>query len=572
MAILERPWRWIRAGQPSHIQPTTPAEQAIVIPLGDINGDGYADWISGVEDNVGSLRDLQIAGRFSDLAAVGRYDVQVGDVIPASYARVYFGGPDAIDGMMPGQTQPTRLMLPAPLLTDSLGLTRCHIASGDFNGDGVSDVAVSFAWNLGGKYFGPPLFVPQGIGTYLLWGFGPDHQDYDRWFGTVDVVAQAETYIDANGRVSSAGDYNNDGFDDLLIAIGDVEVLPTVVWPRRVLLFHGRDDDRWREVAGRRFMLDVDPSDPDAVELINSMIQNDTGLPGRVDGLWHIASDVMEPQNHAGLGSLYYGDDLTQTYETGGSASAGWLTLPEINLGGVQSASLSFSYLLYTDMGGGMARPNGDWARVLVSVDGGEYRLLDHDMLNSGNAVLVDAAVKAFNGRREFTGGIAAAGSLADWSNNWRRANMPLPADLMGHEVRLRLEFDTVDGLENGLTGWRVDDIVVRQTTLTADNADLTLTRDGTLNVTGLVDLDVRGIGDFNGDGFDDFAALERYAGAGRANRQARSCITDATRARLRDPQKARSRLACPHAWTRSSRRPTPTVDSRASPWDRAAT
>src|SRR5262245_49502503 len=134
--------------------------------VGDVNGDGYDDFLVG-------------AFRYPEIASVGQ-------------AYLYFGGP-SIDSV-------ADLVLPAP--PGGAGWFGVSVASaGDFNGDGHPDfiIGAEQAGNEGKAfiyYGGPSLdatpdFTLTGESTGALIAFG--------------------------ASVASAGDVNEDGFDDVIV-------------------------------------------------------------------------------------------------------------------------------------------------------------------------------------------------------------------------------------------------------------------------------------------------------------------------------------------------------------------
>jgi hypothetical protein len=125
-------------------------DRPVMIPLGDINGDGYQDFIGAVRDN-GSQ----------------------------SLAYVYFGSPDLTAAslqrytctlMLPAQvSQLTPALLtnavtfaPASLISQPTTLGSQTILRNDFNGDGLSDMALAVSGNYGTN--------ATTAGVYLLLG------------------------------------------------------------------------------------------------------------------------------------------------------------------------------------------------------------------------------------------------------------------------------------------------------------------------------------------------------------------------------------------------------------------
>ncbi len=134
--------------------------------VGDVNGDGYDDLLVG-------------AFRYPEIASVGQ-------------AYLYFGGL-AIDSV-------ADLVIPAP--TGGMGWFGVSVASaGDFNGDGYPDFIIG-AQQAGyeGKafiYYGGPSLDAT-----------PD----------VTLIGESTGSLTAFGAsVSSAGDVNGDGFDDVIV-------------------------------------------------------------------------------------------------------------------------------------------------------------------------------------------------------------------------------------------------------------------------------------------------------------------------------------------------------------------
>ncbi|HEV8320446.1 MAG TPA: VCBS repeat-containing protein [Myxococcota bacterium] len=143
-----------------------------VAPAGDVNGDGYDD--------------LVVGAYFNDAGGTS-----------AGRAYVYFGGPAATfdsvpDGTLTGQ---------AP--TDQLGISVAP--AGDVNRDGYDDVVVGAYLNdAGGTDAGRAYVYLGGAGA----SFDPTPD------GTLTGAAAGDNF----GRsVSSAGDVNGDGYDDLTV-------------------------------------------------------------------------------------------------------------------------------------------------------------------------------------------------------------------------------------------------------------------------------------------------------------------------------------------------------------------
>jgi hypothetical protein len=135
-----------------------------VASAGDVNGDGYADIILGAYGYPGGVNQ-------------GR-------------AYVYYGGPNP-------DSSPDLVFTGRP--TDNC-LGQVVASAGDVNGDGFSDLLV-----------GAPGNSSWAGRAYIFYG-GPQADD------TPDVVLSGEAPYDAFGvSVSTAGDVNGDGYDDVII-------------------------------------------------------------------------------------------------------------------------------------------------------------------------------------------------------------------------------------------------------------------------------------------------------------------------------------------------------------------
>ncbi|MEG4101036.1 FG-GAP repeat protein [Microcoleus sp. Pol17_C1] len=163
------------------------------LATGDFDNNGYDDLAIGVSgenvgasDNAGAVNVLR--GSASGITATGNelWHQDVGTVDGAAEADDRFGG---------------------------------SLAAGDFNNDGYDDLAIGVSGeNVGASYDAGAVNVLRGSSALLtdnnneLW-----HQDV----GTVDGVAETN---DRFGGSLAAGDFNNDGYDDLAIGVSGENV------------------------------------------------------------------------------------------------------------------------------------------------------------------------------------------------------------------------------------------------------------------------------------------------------------------------------------------------------------
>jgi Ca2+-binding RTX toxin-like protein len=187
-------------------QSSSSEDQSVAIPLGDINGDGYADFISSVRDSLGTPIDLIRAPS----------GVHPASVIASTVATIRLGSG--------GET--LSLKLPAPVTEASrFGSLAILSSPGDLNGDGLADIAVAVSLQPGSpEDLSSRQFLHEGV--YILFGRGD-------WPATVDLVADADVLLgDFNPGVplfiDSAGNMNGDPFDDLLVSTGGEDPLVQV--------------------------------------------------------------------------------------------------------------------------------------------------------------------------------------------------------------------------------------------------------------------------------------------------------------------------------------------------------
>ncbi len=145
-------------------------------PAGDVNGDGYDDWIVGAYGN--------------DAAGVD-----------AGAAYIYFGGP--------GADAVADVVLTGASAGDNFGFA--VRTAGDMNHDGYDDVVVGARYGDGGA---------SSSGTAYVF-FGGASMD-----ATPDLILAGEASGDYFGcSVSTAGDVNHDGYADVIV--GASQALPT---------------------------------------------------------------------------------------------------------------------------------------------------------------------------------------------------------------------------------------------------------------------------------------------------------------------------------------------------------
>ncbi|KKK79262.1 hypothetical protein LCGC14_2835270, partial [marine sediment metagenome] len=239
-----------------------------VVSLGDINGDGRADFVAALKNNLSELTP--------------EYDgTNEENFLAPSRAYVHFGTDVIEDATLDENV--LVLKLPAPLNTTSAYGTKAVIGSpGDYNGDNINDIAVAIYGEDSAAGF-------QYQGVYLIFGqAGP-------WSGEVDVVEDADVVIRGTSgdlSVASAGDVTGDGIDDLLISDRATGT---------VYLFYGRS--AWPSLLGRTDLFVADFSTPWGTPSMDGFVL------GGDPGWWHVTERRDLDGGHSGPHSLYYGTE-----------------------------------------------------------------------------------------------------------------------------------------------------------------------------------------------------------------------------------------------------------------------
>jgi FG-GAP repeat len=208
----------LQATASSHVGPTT----------ADFNGDGYSDLATGVPGEA------------------------VGSVIAAGAVSVLYGGPGGVQADAPNDqlwTQDTVGIRDKAEEQDKFGGV---LASGDFNGDGYSDLAVgSPRENVGTLEDAGAVSVLYGSAA----GLQADSPDDDYWNQNSPGIRDNAEVVDLFGWALATGDFDSDGFVDLAIGIQE-ETVGSIDYAGAVAVLYGSasglqadapDDDYWNQ-------------------------------------------------------------------------------------------------------------------------------------------------------------------------------------------------------------------------------------------------------------------------------------------------------------------------------------
>ncbi|MDB5351277.1 MAG: cya 2 [Planctomycetota bacterium] len=180
------------------VDETSAAATPTFIPLGDINGDGFDDYIGGVTDDLGDPEDSNFG------------DVEPWNSVGDSYAYIHFGSANPADDLGTGRR--VRLSVPAPILTRSAFNSRTIIAApGDYNKDGIKDIALAITVQEADNTIGTAIPTHQYDGVYILLGRAT-------WPASISFFSSTNiTQLSGRISVASVGDFDGDGIDDLLV-------------------------------------------------------------------------------------------------------------------------------------------------------------------------------------------------------------------------------------------------------------------------------------------------------------------------------------------------------------------
>ena len=161
---------------------------------------------------VGNGRGSHIVGDFN---GDGYQDLAIGDAYAnanAGEVTVYYGGPKGLDTRDPQIFTPTTPGMPSELSTAGSDLAfGFSLATGDFNGDGHSDLAIGVP-----DYGYPNFSSSQDGGVAVLKGGPAGLGTHGSQFMAAPALA-AQSFGISFGWSLASGDFNHDGFDDLSI-------------------------------------------------------------------------------------------------------------------------------------------------------------------------------------------------------------------------------------------------------------------------------------------------------------------------------------------------------------------
>ncbi|KPK43160.1 MAG: hypothetical protein AMK72_13695, partial [Planctomycetes bacterium SM23_25] len=429
------------------ISPVQPSEVPRPITLGDLNGDGYADFVTTVRDTVGTSADRAIAPD----------GVHPQEVVGPSYATIYLSDP-SLEEVTAADGRFVTLRLPAPAEALSFWTSSVFARPGDYNADGYDDLVVAVASSNTIQ----PGYSKEGI--YILFGHkGP-------WPDEIDLVTDADAILTGFRnllQVDSGGDVTGDGYDDLVAS--EVGLLAVNPYRGRTFLFEGGSGAFG--ASGAVYLAEFAPGDAEG-------FTNDNTIGAANDGLWHLSSGRSNDLLHSTAASFYFGTgegpDGGGDYDVGDTA--GRIASPVIKLQqDVADLELSFTYYLETERSGPGA---SEWDRASVLVSIGGNKPVE---VASNDDILVET-----EGNEAY----------------WHRATISLGAFAEGETVQVFFQFDTGDHIRNAHEGWYVDDVGLRGTLDAAAEADAALVGHMDYDVTGLA---LGGVGDVNDDGYDDF-------------------------------------------------------------------
>jgi ELWxxDGT repeat protein len=209
-----------------------PAARAALIPVGDLDGDGYMDFVASAHDEVATYTDWLNTP----------YGNHPHDLIGPSFATIVFGGPDEQD-------------INTDAIIAGFNNLRSIASPGDFNGDGYDDLLVGQDGWTG---------LPADSSIFLLAG-GADFVAVVPGTGFVDAtmypvpagsaggnLANAALYqaIDLGRSVGfptvrQAGDLDGDGTGDLVIEASVIREDNIVAGPMSVLVFGDDNGSYW---------------------------------------------------------------------------------------------------------------------------------------------------------------------------------------------------------------------------------------------------------------------------------------------------------------------------------------
>ncbi|MFC1858424.1 PA14 domain-containing protein [Thermodesulfobacteriota bacterium] len=521
-----------------------------VIPLGDINGDGFDDFIAAVNDN---------------LADTG-----------SSFARIYFGNGSNDDFDLDG------VAVKASAGITPVGDSNDLIVRAKSTGAADNGVTIEFeddpsitgdnaeaSYNTETRTLTIQINVGETTAAKVIEQVIADAAaaDFNADF-TISLDDSIETGNDGSGLIvdipadqvtgggitaatlklpapvlypsnistsqsffAQPGDYAGDLYDDIAIAVtlnnggtfGNLEQAVYILfgrehWEGEIDVFAQADVAIVSPVNGKLSVanagdLDNDGRDdlligqndkvylfygeatwPQGTLVFNAEFSSgDDGFAstGNPEDLWHRTNEGRSTETGHTTGfSYYFGQNESSggDYDTG-SHVVGSITSPAIDLSGANAASLSFNYFLETE-----GQPDQfDKVWVLVSTDNFDPA--------AANTIVVGSNAASITSPNINWGVAPNAIHLTDPTSGWQSASINIPDGFMTGTTRIRFLFDSIDDAENNFEGWYVDDVKVVKP-LSVSDADADFAVNGFSSIAG--------IGNFDADeGYEDFAVLD---------------------------------------------------------------